>query len=251
MVTRPLSTSITRSARPGTQMRSGTVLDVIAPTVDEAGVETGWQVLLQMDGGQVRQAGVASTYNPIPGDVVAITSYLNTLFVIDKVAAGQSGIEPGGRVDYGFQQTTGTYRTGTVSAEVELSTDLNRTFLARNGAAYHVTLFTGYSNAAAPQWAFFRLRQNAFNSGIDIGEYFRQGVPVATVVYGFRGKLQIRNDTGQDFTVTIVPTLSSPAGGAATAFCTANTRAFTEVTVAGSSKLWPHAAPLTIPPDLS
>lgn len=251
MVTRRLSASITSSARPGTQMRSGTVLDVIEPTVDEAGVETGWQVLLQLADGQVRQAGVASSYNPIPGDVVAITQYQNTLFVVDKVTAGQSGLEPGGRVDYGFQQTTGTYRTGTVGAEVELSTDLNRTFMARTGAAYNVHLFTGFSNAAAPQWAFFRLRQTAFNSGIDIGEYFRQGVPVATVVYGFHGTIVIRNDTGQDFTVTVVPTLTSPAGGAATAFCTANTRAFTEVTVAGSSKLWPHAAPLTIPPDLS
>jgi hypothetical protein len=251
MVTRRLAASVAAQQRAQTKMRTATVLDILAPSTTEADLATGWQVLLDFGGGEVKQAGVASTYNPIPGDVVTVMMYLNTLFVIDKVAAGATGLEPGGRVAYGYQQTTGTYATAAVSTEIALSTDLTITVPMRTGAAYEVVLYTGYSNAVANQWAMFRLRQNAFNSGIDIGEYFRRPTTIAAAVCGFKGEMLLRNDTGVDFDVVVVPTLTSPSTGAASAFCTAQTRAYIEVTVKGSSKLYPHAAAVTAPPGLT
>ena len=251
MATRRLAASVAAQQRAQTKMRTATVIDILAPSVTEADLATGWQVLLDFGGGEVKQAGVASTYTPIPGDVVTVMMYLNTLFVIDKVAAGATGLEPGGRVAYAYQKTTGNYASPAVSTEIALSTDLILTVPMRNGAAYEVVLYTGYTNAVANQWAMFRLRQTAFNSGIDIGEYFRAPNTIAALAYGFRGTMLLRNDTGVDFNVVIVPTITSPAGGIASAFCTPQTRAFIEVVVKGSSKLYPHAAAVTAPPDLT
>jgi hypothetical protein len=251
VATRRLASSIAAGQKPGTQIRAATVLDVIEPTTDEAGVVTGWQVLVDLGDGKISQAGVASTYRPIPFDIVATASYQNSLFVIDKVAGAQSGVEPGGRVAYGYVTTAGAYCTGTASAEVELSTELNVTFMARTGAAYELFLSTGYSSAGANTWALFRLRQTAFNSGLELGEWYRKAATIATNVHGFEGRLVVRNDTGIDFDVTIVPTLTSPTGIVASAFNTASTKAWVEVVVKGSSKLYQHAAPMTAPPDLS
>lgn len=250
MATQRLATSVSRNAKPQTQTRTAVVLDILEPSTDETDAVTGWQLLLDFGGGETRRAGVASSYNPVPGDTVAVARYLNTLFVIDKVAAGGSGLEPGGRVAYGYVKTTGTYTTAPVSTEVELSPDLTLVVPMRTGAAYEVYLKTGYANAVANQWAFFRLRQDT-PTGADLGEYFRQSNTLAGTVFGFEGIMLVRNDTGVDFDCTIMPTLTSPSGGAASAFCTNQTRAYIEVNPKGSSKLYPHAAAVSAPPDLT
>lgn len=250
MVTRSLATSVSKQAKEQTQTRTATVLDVLAPTADEADVVTGWQVLLDFGGNEVRRAGVASSYNPVPGDVVAVARYLNTLFVIDKVVAGNSGDAPTNRVAYSYVKTPGTYATAAASAEIQLSTDLTLTVPMRNGAAYNVRLRTGYTGATANTWAFFRLRQDTA-AGADIGEYFRAPVTLVTATYGFDNTLVLRNDTGLDLNVVIMPTLTAPATGSASAFCTAQSRAYIEVTVIGSSKLYPYAAAIVAPAGLT
>lgn len=250
MATQRLATSVSRNAKPQTQTRTAVILDILEPSTDEVDAVTGWQVLLDFGGGETRRAGVASSYNPVPGDTVAVARYLNTLFVIDKVTSGGSGLEPGGRVAYGYVKTTGSYKTAAVSTEVELSSDLTLVVPMRTGACYEVYLQTGYSNATANLWAFFRLRQDS-PTGADLGEFFRQAVTAAASVFGFHGTLLLRNDTGVDFDCKIMPTLTSPSGGAASAFCTAQTRAYIEVNPKGSSKLYPHAAAVSAPPDLT
>ena len=128
--------------------------------------------------------------------------------------------------------------------------DLTLTVPMRNGAAYNVRIRTGYTTSAANTWALIRLRQDTV-AGTDIGEYFRSCVTIASAAYGFDNTLVIRNDTGLDLNAVIMPTLTAPAVGTAGAFCTAATRAFIEVTVIGSSKLYPYAASITAPAGLT
>jgi len=250
MVIKRLSTTVTNMSKPQTKMRTAVVLEILMPATDQNDISTGWQVSLDFGGDEIRTAGIASSYNPVPGDTVAVASYLNTLFVIDKVTAGASGEAPTSRVAYSWVQTTGTYVTAASTVEVELP-GLAVSVPMRNGAAYNVRLRTGFSVSTAGQFGFFRLRQNAFNSGIDLGEYFRTAASVASLAHGFDNTLVIRNDTGLDLSVPVVPTLTGPTTGSASAFCTAQSRAYVEVTVIGASSLYPYAAAVQAPANLT
>jgi hypothetical protein len=250
MVVKRLSTTVTSIAKPQTKMRTAQVMEILSPAVSEQDVSTGWQVRLDFGGGEVRNAGIASSYNPVPGDIVAVASYLNTLFVIDKVTAGASGEAPTSRVAYAWVQSTGTYATAASATEVALP-GLAVTVPMRNGAAYNVRLRTGFSVTTAGQFAFFRLRQNSATSGIDLGEYFRTAGSVASLAHGFDNTLVIRNDTGLDLDVPVVPTLTGPTTGSSSAFCTAQSRAYVEVTVIGASSLYPYAAAVSAPANLT
>lgn len=251
MATRRFASSISKQTRPQTALRTAVVTAVLPPSTSESDVVTGWQVVLDFGGGEIKNAGVASSYNPVPGDIVVVARYLNHLFVIDKVTAGASGEEPTSRTAYAYVQTPGTYVTAAAAATDVAIPDLTVVATMKAGAAYNVRLRTGYSGNVANTWALFRLRQNAANSGIDIGEYFRSPVTTASLAYGFDATLVLRNDTSVDLDVTIVPTLTASATGNATAFCTAQSRAFIEVTVIGSSSLYPYAAAVQAPADLT
>jgi hypothetical protein len=250
-VARRVATSIARQAKPATQTRTATVLDVLAPTTDEADVATGWQVLLDFGGAEVRRAGVASSYNPVKGDVVVVARYLNTLFVIDRVTAGDSGGEPGGRVGYAYYTgATGTFQAIPASTETTV-TGLVCSVALRDGGAYQVEIggLGVHCNVANTQ-TLFRLRENG-PGGLDLGEWYRLPTNGAGQVHGFDGHRIIRNDNGVDLTLTIALTAQPPATVTASMFCTAVTRPFIEVTVKGSSKLYPHAAPVPPPPELT
>lgn len=247
MASQRLASSVARNGKPQTRVRTATVIDLLPPFTDEVDNVTGWQVLLDFGGSEVKRAGIASSYDPVPGDKVIVATYRDALFVIGKVVAGESGDAPGKRVAYAYVQTPGTYATAAASASDVALTPLTVTVAMKAGAAYSVRLRTGYSGATATSWAFFRLRQDAANSGIDLGEYFRAPVASATSVFGFDQSLPIRNDTGVDLSVVIVPTLTASSVGSASAFCTAQSRAFVEVSVLGSSKMYPYAAAVSAP----
>jgi hypothetical protein len=250
MATRKLSTSISKQGVPSTQMRTATVLDVIEPQVTEDDTTTGWTVLLDFGGGEITNAGVADTYSPIPGDVVTVMKYLNSCFVIGKVVAGVSGLEPGGRVGYAFHDATVAGAFVTVAASTEaLVPDLAVTFDARNGACYEVEIGTlGYFSNVANTHVLFRLRQDTL-AGADIGEYFRAACTTSGQVFGFNRRRLIRNDTGVDFPVTVLLTITAGAAGNANAYANTISKPFMEITTKGSSKLYPSAAPMTAPPD--
>lgn len=248
---RRLATSVARTAKPATQTRTARVVDVLAPTTDEADVATGWQVLLDFGGGEVRRAGVASSYSPLPGDTVVVARYLNTLFVIDRVTAGDTGNDPGGRVGYAYYSgATGTFQVVPAATE-DAVTGLACSVALRTGAAYQVEVggLGLHCNVANTQ-VLFRLRVDG-PSGLDLGEWYRVPTNTAGQVHGFDGNRIIRNDNGVDLTLNVVLTAGTPAGVAASMFCTAATRPFIEVTIKGSSKLYPHAAPVPPPPELT
>lgn len=248
---RRLATSVARTAKPATQTRTAKVVDVLAPTTDEADLVTGWQVLLDFGGGEVRRAGVASSYNPLPGDTVVVARYLNTLFVIDRVTAGDTGSEPGGRVGYAYYSgANGSFQVIPAATEAAV-TGLACSVALRNGAAYQVEVggLGVHCNVASTQ-VLFRLRADG-PTGLDLGEWYRLPTNASGQVHGFDGTRIIRNDNGVDLTLNIVLTANPPTGVAASMFCTTVTRPFIEVTVKGSSKLYPHAAPVPPPPDLT
>lgn len=249
---RRIAGSITRTAKPATQTRIATVLEILAPTTDEADVATGWQVLLDFGGGEVRRAGVASSYNPIPGDTVVVARYLNTLFVIDRQTAGDTGEAPGGRVGYAYYQGTVFGDIGSVPANSEVTfPDLEVSVDLRDGAAYQVEIggIAWHCNVANTE-VLWRLREGG-PSGLDLGEWFRRPSNTAGAVTGMHGAHIIRNDNGVDLTLTIALTCYSPPSVTATFYANAVTLPFMEVTVKGSSLLYPHASPVPPPASLS
>jgi hypothetical protein len=250
MVTRRLSTSISKQGAPSTQMRTATVIDVIEPQLTEDDTLTGWSVLLDFGGGEITNAGVGGTYQPIPGDIVAVMKYQGTLFVVDKVVAGVEGLEPGGRVGYAYHNAiaAGVFATAAISTEI-LVPDLAVPFTAMAGACYQVEIgMIGFQSNAADNWVNFRLRQNTV-TGEDLGDFFRQPTSQANNICGFGQRRLIRNDTGVDFPVTAVLTITASSAGNASVWANTVTRPFMEITVKGSSKLYPSAAPMTAPPD--
>lgn len=251
MVTRPISRTISRQGKPQTQMRTATVMDIIAPATSDADLVTGWQVQLDFGGGEITRAGVASSYTPIPGDVVTVMRYLNTLFVIDKVVAGDTGAEPGGRVGYAYYDAlvAGTIVTAAAGTEVAVP-GLQVSFPVRNGAAYEIEIGgpLGFHNSIANTQAWFILRLDTV-TGTQLGEFFRWPTAAAGQVHGFAGRRILRNDTGYDFDATVLLTLLAAAGNTASAYANTSTKPFIEVTIKGSSKLYPHATALPAPPD--
>lgn len=250
MVTRGISRSIASQARPQTQMRTAKVLDVIEPSTSELDVVTGWQVKLDFGGGEVANAGVAATYTPIPGDVVTVMTYLNALFVVDKIVGGTTGDEPGGRLGYAQYEAAanGVFATAAISTEVAVPS-LELFVDVRNGAAYEFEVgVLGIQAAVANSFGLLRLRQDGVG-GADLGEFFRVPTTQAGVPFFFQGKRIIRNDTGFDFNVHVALTLQASSAGTASAYAGIRSRPFVEMRAKGSSKLYPHAAPLDPPPD--
>jgi hypothetical protein len=251
MVTRQISRTISKQSKPPTQMRTATVKDIIAPTTSDTDLVTGWQVLLDFGGGEISRAGVASTYTPIPGDVVTVMRYLNTLFVVDKVVAGDTGAEPGGRVAYAYYdaQSAATFATAAASAELAVPS-LQVTFPCRNGAAYEIEVGgpLGYHNSVANVQTLFSLRLDTL-AGALLGQFFRAPTAGAGQVHGFAGRRILRNDTGYDFDATVLLTFSAASANTASVYADTATRPFIEVTVKGSSKLYPHATAFPAPPD--
>lgn len=246
-----LGRSVARKTSPApTALRTATVVELLTPTVDDAtGVSTGWRVRLDFGGGEVLLAGVASSYEPVPGDTVAVASYLGTLLVIDRVTAGGGDDPPGRQVGLAYTTVTGIYAT-TVATEIEVTALKIAAVPMRNGAAYEVYFHTGYQTNTASQFVQTRLRQTNI-TGADLGEFFRQPTTLAGGVFGQTSRTLIANTTGIDLVVALVPTLAGPAGVTASLFSTVPaSRAYLEINTLGPAVRYPHAAPITRPPDL-
>ena len=252
MATTKLAGSMARKQQPTSRTRTATVLDLVEPTVDEADNPTGWQVLLDYDGGEIRRAGVASSYTPVPGDQVAVIEYQNTVFVVDRVSAGDTGELPGARVAYAYVEiaAAGTYGSAGTATEVAIP-GLAVTVLLRDGAAYDVELRTGFTTTTANQFGLFRLRLDTAVSGTDLAEYFRVASTVANTQMQFHDVLQIKNDTGIDQTVTIVPCVTGPPTGTLNLYATPRAEPFVEVRLKGAAKLYTPAAPLPLPAEFT
>lgn len=250
-MTRPLSRSISAQARPQTQLRTARVVDILEPATGEDSIVTGWQVVLDFGGGEVKRAGVASSYNPIPGDVVSVARYLNTLFVIDRVTAGDQGDAPGGRVGYAYynSEPVAVFKTAPANTETAI-TELQMTVDLRNGAAYKYVWQCYMQVAVANQGPYIRVRADSM-SGATVLDFGRQGMTIASSGHGIRCEGDIRNDTGRDVTVTLLPTVAGPPGGAASLVNTTVPRPHAILTLLGSSKLHPHAGAVPAPPEIT
>jgi hypothetical protein len=251
VVNRRLSTQVGKR-QPATQTRTALVIDLLEPTLAEDDETAGWQVLLDFGGGEVRRAGVAASYIPAPGDTVAVARHLNTLFVIGRVTAGENGDPPGGRVGFAYrdhQGAGGTYLSTSGGVEAVI-TDLLVPCVLKTGTAYEVEMCTGFTTNTANQYTHFRLRQDTL-AGAAITEFFRHPMTVISVIYGFHDTVLIRNDTGVDITTTLVPTFQHPGAITVSLYASTVTKPFMEVRSKGSSKLYPHAAPMPVPADFT
>ncbi|MEV4122918.1 hypothetical protein [Micromonospora sp. NPDC049645] len=246
-----LAGSVTRRVPPAAAIRTGTVVELLPPSLDESDRVTGWQVRLDVGGGQVLNAGVAGGYEPYPGDQVAVIAYLGRLFVIDRVTAGgDAAASPPGRLVRAASAPAGTYASATGATEVDaaaLSSQLADVEL-RDGGAYEVLLRTGYTTSAASSYVHLRLRQDTVTTGTDLGEWFRQPVTVAGLTYGMYGRLVIANRTGYTLPVDLLIVLAAPAGVTASLTSLAASPAYVEINRLGHASRYPHAVSVTAPP---
>lgn len=251
MVTRRLAGSISSRERPSTQTRTATVKELLSPSLAENDATTGWQVLLDFGGGEIKNAGCSASYTPVPGDTVVVSRYQNTLLIVDRLTAGGTGELPGGRVAYAYYDATvaGNYATAAAGAEVALPSLIVQAFM-RNGAAYDVELFTGFSTAVANNLASFQVRKDTV-TGTQLTEYFRETTTIAANVVGFQGVRQIRNDSGVDQNVVLVACMVASSTSAANAYANPLNKPWFEVRVKGASILYPHASALPTPPDFT
>lgn len=252
-----LAASLRRRERPMTQTRTGVVLELIPPEAGsvEGGPDNlaGWGVRLQFDGGEVARATVNGSYNPAPGDVVAVARYMNTLYVVGKVAAGDTGELPGGRVGYSYYDAAaaGVYQTLAAGTAEQALTAMTVACRLRTGVAYDVEVRQPFRSSEANASGYFRLRQDAAATGADLGELFRVATTTAGSSFLLHDTVQVRNDNSADLDVVLVVCAQPTATNAMNLFATPASKPWVEVRTKGASVLYPHAAPLPPPVEFT
>ncbi len=251
MVTRKLSASVGRP-KPATQTRTAVVQQLLAPSTAEDDTVTGWQVLLDFGGGEVRSAGCSSSYMPVAGDIVVVSRYQNTLFIVDRITAGNTGDVPGGRVAYSYYDALagGGYLNVPVSSEAA-APGLTVPVLMRNGACYDVEVFQPFSSATANAFGFFVIRQDAIVTGAQLTEFARTPTTTAGQVVKLHDTAILRNDTGVDLNTTLIIAVRTASTNAVDLYANPTIKPWVEVRLKGSSKMYPHAAPMPVPPDFT
>ncbi len=121
----------------------------------------------------------------------------------------------------------------------------------RNGAAYDVEVFQGFSSPTANSFAFFVIRQDAIVTGAQLTEFFRTPATTAGQVFSLYQTVQLRNDTGVDIATTLVVAVRAAATNAVDLYANPSRKPYVEVRLKGSSKMYPHAAPMPVPADFT
>jgi hypothetical protein len=241
-----LPVAVARRTPAPNRMSTGTVLAVLPPTTAEDFTETGWQVQLDLGGGLITNAGIASTYNPQPGDKVAVTSYRGSMFVTSAIAAGATGEAPGDVVASVAPTTFGFYATtGTTAVELPV-TELAVSFTAKAGCAYEIEWQTGYRNTTvAATFAYLRIRRDSLTGLLMCGE---ARYPITTTdVYKANAKWFVVNPNDTDSVINLFPTVTGVAGSAVALHNSLVHHAFIEVRRRGPASRMKYG--FTIPPE--